>query len=154
MNLRPEIAFTSAKSFTSHCTHLPMASGKMFKLLGISAEILGVLGELGSRWFQLLQASCMCVAVKPVKGHWRRQIHHWLREGKLSEDSLYSKVMDPFPDSRAKYIWITYFFKSRGKFWHTGVTVELPQKHSFELFLFCFIQLLSTKSKCFSLCLQ
>lgn len=46
-----------------------MASGKLFKLLGISAEIFGLLVQLGSRWIQLLQASCMHVAVKPVEGH-------------------------------------------------------------------------------------
>lgn len=82
-----------------------------------------------------------------------REIHHWLREGNLSEESLYSKVIDPFPDSRVKYICISCFFKSSGKFGYTGLKVEIPRKHSFEIFLFCFVQLLSTKSKCFSLCL-
>lgn len=39
---------------TSRYSHLPMASGKIFQLLGISAEILGHLMELRSRRIQLI----------------------------------------------------------------------------------------------------
>lgn len=66
-DLKFAFTFTSAKCFTSRRTRLPVASGKISQLLGISAEILGLLVELWPRCFQPLRASCMCAAVKPVK---------------------------------------------------------------------------------------
>lgn len=55
------------------------------------------------------------------------------------------------PDLRVKYICITCSFHSRGKFGHTGVAIRLPQEHSFRLYQFCFMQLLSTISAFLSL---
>lgn len=110
-DLKFAFTFTTAKCFTSCRTHLPTASGKLSQVLAISSEILGLLVERWPRCFQPLHASCMPVAVKPVKRTLEKTARQTdgLREGKLSEDSLYSKVMGPFPGVSETHLDQSFF---------------------------------------------
>lgn len=137
------------KILTSHCTHLPMASGKIFQLLGISAEIWNC-SKIDSAFANFLWV-CVCSTCERT-----------MKKTDTPQDSEKASFLRKVCTQRS---WILFLIqewntsgsvvssRAEGNLDTFGVKVEFPQKHSFEIFLFCFVQLLPSKSKCFSLCL-